>query len=178
VLTLTERITANPLEIKHIPSMTLIPVENAVATLCEDGSLCIQTSLEFESSMDHPTVVKAIRSLRRARKRLAQALPELTSTGEHLALIPTGWAQPISANDSKYVERLEKTPSSKNKVFFCGDTYGSDYEGDLNLTKSVVNVTESLINIFQQDQTKTHDDRSEDSRRSEVSSIDPQPDLG
>jgi hypothetical protein len=98
-------------------------------------------------SMDAPNVVKAIKRLKRGKRKLEQNFPELKfSEMEHLALLPTAWPQSPQALDRRYVKTLTPEKLATNEaLYFCGDAYGPDYDGDLNLLRSVVNACDRIL---------------------------------
>ncbi len=144
LVVLSEKITNTSSELAELPDAIVIPVEEVHAIVCRDGTLSLQAVLEFERSMDHPEVVKSIRRLRRARKRLGQIYPWILTESEHIALLPVGWAQPYDSSEHRYIERLSEPWHRRNHLFFCGDSYGASYDGDANLLRSVVAVADQL----------------------------------
>jgi len=124
-----------------LPDTILIPAENA-QVMVEGRELCFQATLNYELTVQAPEVVKAIKALRRARKKLTTAIPELELSGEHLALLPVGWAQPTACSERRWMEKLEKGNFQSKDLVFCGDAYGESFNGDKNLMSSVLSACE------------------------------------
>ena len=122
---------------KPLPSTVLVPSEK-VQVLIENSEICYQGTLHHEWSLQAPVVVKAVRRLKRARKKLHNSRPDLVTEGEHLALIPSGWTQPTTVSEFKWQEKLAKHDFQSKSLVFCGDAYGCHTQGDLNVIDSVV----------------------------------------
>ena len=121
-----------------IPDLMLIPAEEVQIVKTASNEVCLQATIDFELTFEAPAVVKAVRRLRRARKKLEQFLPECHVSDEHLALLPAAWVPPVAHSDHRFVERLRKGDFQKPDLMFCGDAYGPDYDGDKNLIQSVL----------------------------------------
>lgn len=131
-----------------LPDTILIPAEG-VQAMVEEHEVCFQATLNFELTLQAPEVGKAIKCLRRARKKLCQAIPELELEGEHLTLLPVGWAQPTAASDRRWMEKLEKGNFQSLDLAFCGDAYGESFDGDKNLMASVLSAAEYMTKTSQ-----------------------------
>src|SRR5690606_26007705 len=68
VVVLTESITA--FGDHEIPEVVLIPAESVQVIVTEEQEICYQATLDFEVSLQAPDVVKAVKRLKRARKKL------------------------------------------------------------------------------------------------------------
>jgi glycine/D-amino acid oxidase-like deaminating enzyme len=127
-----------------LPDFILIPAENVQAIVGQDGSLCFQATLNYELTLQAPAVVKAVKRLRRARKKLVAAFPKLQLEGDHIALVPVAWSQPLAANDRRLLDKLDMTKCQSAHLVFCGDAYGQSTQADQNLMSSVRLACESL----------------------------------
>jgi glycine/D-amino acid oxidase-like deaminating enzyme len=141
VVSISDRMTTK----LELPQVVLIPAENVQAIISPDRSeVAFQATLDYELSLQAPECVKAVKRLKRARKKFLAAVKEVELEGEHIALLPVGWAQSTGANDRRYFERLAKGTFNAAHLGFCGDCYGASYDGDDNLMKSVLSVCSTL----------------------------------
>lgn len=144
---LTEKVSENIDE--SLPDVFLIPAEGVQAYLTKTSAgqeITFQATIDFEISHQAPEVVKAVKRLKRARRKLLVAYPGFCSENDQIALVPVGWAQSPSSSETKAIERLGKQPLNKNGLAFCGDAYGASYDGDSNLIKSVLTACEAAQN--------------------------------
>jgi glycine/D-amino acid oxidase-like deaminating enzyme len=112
---------------------TFVPSEEALVFRLGDGCITAHTIIDFEQSLNSPTVVKAIKQLRRAVAKYKKALPGLETTGEYLALKSVAWPQTGFLRGQKF----EYTAEPALRQSFCGDAYGSSFLPDQNLIESV-----------------------------------------
>ena len=98
----------------------------------------MQATLNFELTLSAPEVVKAVKRLRRARKKLLAAVPELKVDGDHIALLPVAWGQPLAPNERKVMAKLADFKFQAKHLLFCGDAYGPHLEGDKNIIDSAL----------------------------------------
>lgn len=120
-----------------LPSrLTFIPAEECYCMPVGD-SVVIHTVIDYEQSLDAPSVVKAIRRLRRARKKLEKSFPEMNAVSEHLALVPAAWSYSGSPGEKKLMNKLLQDKIQTRELMFCGDAYGSSWNPDENLIQSV-----------------------------------------
>ncbi|MFW7380291.1 MAG: FAD-dependent oxidoreductase [Oligoflexus sp.] len=129
---------------KEIPDVILIPAENVQVIVEQGKSICFQATLTFELTLQAPAVVKAVKRLRRARKKLMAVYPDLQLEGDHLALVPVAWSQPIAPADRRMLEKLEIDKHQASHLVFCGDAYGPALHAEQNLMSSVRSACESL----------------------------------
>ena len=144
---LTEKVSENIDE--SLPDVFLIPAEGVQAYLTKTSAgqeITFQATIDFEISHQAPEVVKAVKRLKRARRKLLVAYPGFCSENDQIALVPVGWAQSPSSSETKAIERLGKQPLNKNGLAFCGDAYGASYDGESNLIKSVLTACEAAKN--------------------------------
>jgi len=127
-----------------MPDVLLIPAEDVQVIIEQGRSICFQATLNFELTLQAPAVVKAVKRLRRARKKLLAAYPDLELAGDHLALIPVAWSQPISPSDRRLLEKMDFDRFQSNHLVFCGDAYGSSLYAEQNLMNSVRSACENL----------------------------------
>lgn len=139
VVLLTDQI----LEEAPIPDVTIVPAEG-VQIFRKSNSICMQATLNFELTLSAPEVVKAVKRLRRARKKLLAAVPELKVEGDHIALLPVAWSQPLAPNERKVMSKLNGYAFQKKHLLFCGDAYGPNLEGDKNIIASALKASDIL----------------------------------
>jgi glycine/D-amino acid oxidase-like deaminating enzyme len=142
---LSETISHLP-EHAELPDRLLVPAEGVQILISPNKDICYQATIDFEVSMQAPDVVKAVRRLRRARKKLLQAVEGLETAGDHLALVPVGWAVPSGHTDRRYVEKMNRSAINTEVLLFCGDAYGAHLDEDDNFTESLLAVCERLTN--------------------------------
>lgn len=120
-----------------LDDLTLVPSESAQVWKTDSGALCFQVTLPFELTLSAPAVVKAIKRLKRARKKLFAAF-ELESAfeKEHISLIPVAWAQPQTAAERRVMSKIKDVDIVQDDLAFCGDTYGAGSDGDSNIIQS------------------------------------------
>lgn len=158
--------------LKDLPSVVLVPAENCHVIISPQGEVCYQTTIDYEISMQAPDVVKAVKRLKRARRKFITAVPEMTGSGEHLSLLPVAWSQPSAFNDRRLCEKTEDRFINSEKLLFVGDAYGRGYTGDNNLIRSVLNtygrltgekvvVEEAADVIAAEDTDQEHDERTD-----------------
>lgn len=121
-----------------IPDVLIVPSERAQIVRNGPKEIAFQATIDFELSMQAPAVVKAVRSLKRARKKLLNLYPGSISETGHIALIPVAWAQPPSQSEKRWLIRATKKPINSPTLAFCGDAYGDCYDGDANVIKSLL----------------------------------------
>lgn len=119
------------------PDLLWIAAEQTLARFGRDGTVCLQVALEFEMSMDHPTVVKAVRRIKRAKKRLEGQFPGLLGDKDHIALLPVAWAPSALHADRRWLAKLDNQAFQKPHLCWVGDAWGSSYDGDANIIRSV-----------------------------------------
>ncbi len=141
VVVLSERIVKGTPE--SLPDVVLVPAERVQVLHNGKDEIAFQATIDFELSLQAPAVLKAVRQLKRAKKKLLALYPDLVLAGDHIALQPVAWAQSPSSSDVRWIEKLGKKSFNAKHLVFCGDAYGGSYDGDLNLIKSVVSAVES-----------------------------------
>jgi glycine/D-amino acid oxidase-like deaminating enzyme len=134
VVVLTEKVLASDVP---LPDVTMIPSEHVQMIRNSPDEVCFQATIDYELSLQAPAVVKAVKALKRARKKLLQLHPGLVSETGHIALQPIAWAQSPSQSDRKWLERLSKKPPIAKSLAFVGDAYGESYDGDTNILTSL-----------------------------------------
>lgn len=127
-----------------IPDVTIVPAERVQVIRNSPREICFQATIDFELSLQAPAVVKAVKALKRARKKLLALHPGLVTETNHIALMPIAWAQSPAHSDRRWLERLEKKPIATASLAFCGDAYGAAYDGDQNIVRSVAAAVEAL----------------------------------
>ncbi len=123
---------------EDLPELLLVTAENTQVYLDKERqSVCFQATIPFELTLDAPEVVKAVRRLKRSKKKLANAVEGFHSEGEHIALVPVAWSQPLTSSERRTVEKLDFSSFQQKHLLFCGDAYGSTLASDQNLLQSV-----------------------------------------
>ena len=134
-------------QIKNLPAgtaeLTLIPSEDSCALIDHDGHVVFHSHIDFEMSLQAPSVMKSVKSLHRAAKKFAAALPGLELAHEHIALLPVGWSLSASAQDRKYFEKLDLSKLQQHHLMFVGEAYGKNLIGDVNILDSL----QSAMNV-------------------------------
>ena len=134
--------------IQILPDLVYIPAEEVQVLKVSDTSLCYQATIDFETTLNAPAVVKAIKRLKRARKKLEAVREDLKSTREHIALVPIAWSHSAYLSERKIVEKLaEESKFQSPKLGFCGDSYGDNYSPDVNLVKSLTTACTAISEI-------------------------------
>lgn len=133
----------NPLQ--GLPDLLFVTAED-VQVLHLDGQICYQTPINYELTVQAPAVGKAVKRLKRARKKLAQVYPDLGPEGaETLALLSVGWTHSIHPPEYKWFEKLDAAHIQKAHLAFAGDSVGAEATGDLNVIQSVKDATQTLL---------------------------------
>jgi hypothetical protein len=134
VVVLTEKVLSPEIS---LPDVTVIPSERVQMIRNSADEVCFQATIDYEMSLQAPAVVKAVKALKRARKKLLQLHPGMISETGHIALQPIAWAQSPAQSDRKWLERLSKKPPVAKGLAFVGDAYGESYDGDANILFSL-----------------------------------------
>jgi hypothetical protein len=129
---------------EDMPDMTIIPAEKT-QVISYENSVTFQATIDYELSLASLEVVKAVKRLRRAKKRIDQFFENTQLESEFVALLPCAWPLPAGISDRKLVEKLTTEAISGSGVQFCGDTYGTELEGDKNIISSVKYATISAV---------------------------------
>lgn len=128
----------------ELPNVMVVPSERVQIIRNGPHDICFQATIDFELSLQAPAVVKAVRSLKRARKKLLTLYPGLVAEGNHIALQTVAWAQSPAHADRRWLERLAKKPFQTKTLAFCGDAYGSHYDGDKNILTSLASACDVI----------------------------------
>jgi glycine/D-amino acid oxidase-like deaminating enzyme len=121
----------------------MIPSESVQASV-SPSEIVFQATIDYELSLQAPDVVKAVKRLKRAHRKLLAAVPELKTGVERVALVPVGWAQTPAAQERKHLDRLKIDAVQDRHLAFCGDAYGQSLNGDDNLIESVIAASEAV----------------------------------
>lgn len=127
-----------------IPDVLVVPAEKVQIIRVSEHEVCFQATIDFELSLQAPAVVKAVKQLKRARKKLLMLHPGIVSEDDRIALQTVAWAQSPAHADRRVLERLEKKPCSTKSLAFVGDAYGGSYDGDQNIVRSLGRALEAL----------------------------------
>ena len=134
-------------KIKHcegLPELLFIPAES-VQVFSGEKEICYQVTLPFEFTLQAPAVVKAVKRLKRARRKVMSIFPDLSPSQDRLALLPVAWPQPVTPSDRRIVEKLDNQQFQQKHLAFCGDSYGGNFDGDQNIIDSVISASETFI---------------------------------
>jgi glycine/D-amino acid oxidase-like deaminating enzyme len=127
----------------ELAQFIIIPSESVQATI-SPKEIVFQATIDYELSLQAPDVVKAVKRLKRALKKLLTAAPEIKTGIERVALVPVGWAQTPSIMERKHLDRLKIDAVQDRHLAFCGDAYGKSLNGDDNLIESVISASEAI----------------------------------
>lgn len=128
-----------------LPDLLFVTAEDT-QVLSLDGQIVYQTPINYELTVQAPAVGKAVKRLKRARKKLVQMHPDIGPDGaETLALLTVGWSHSIHPPEYKWFEKLDAAHIQKPHLTFAGDSIGAETTGDRNLIQSVNDATESLL---------------------------------
>jgi hypothetical protein len=128
-----------------LPDRSLIPAEDTQVLIDKDA-IYFQATLEYELTLRAPDVVKAVKRLRRSRKKFLAVYPDISLEGDHIALLPVAWSPPLSLHDRRLLNRLNFDKMMMSHLAFCGETYGDSVCGDENLKNSIQSATKALLN--------------------------------
>ncbi len=127
----------------QLAQIIMIPAESVQASV-SPKEIVFQATIDYELSLQAPDVVKAVKRLKRAHRKLLAAETSIKTGVERVALIPVGWAQTPSAQERKHLDRLKIDAVQDRHLAFCGDAYGQSLNGDDNLIESVIAASEAL----------------------------------
>ena len=148
MVVLTERLLFAEDVTHDLPDVTIVPAERVQIIRSGERELCFQATIDYELSLQAPAVIKAVKALKRARKKLQLLYPNTVSESGHVALLPVAWAQSPAHSDRRYLERLDKKSFNSPTLAFCGDAYGGRYDGDANLIQSVLQASAAIGSSF------------------------------
>ncbi|MCB9229648.1 MAG: NAD(P)/FAD-dependent oxidoreductase [Deltaproteobacteria bacterium] len=131
--------------------LTFIPSEGCYALNFSKNTIILHALINYEQSLDAPSVVKAIRRLRRAGKKLVSSLSGAIMEHEHLALASVGWSCSALPGDRKMKEALDADDIQARHLLFCGEAYGSSWNPDENLIRSVASACQVAANTSGQE---------------------------
>lgn len=131
-------------DVSDLPQLVFIPAEGVQATISAK-EIVFQATIDYEMSVVAPDVVKAVKRLKRAHRKLIAALPELKTGLEHVALMPVSWAQSPTLSERKHLDKLKMNAVQEHHLSFCGDAYGQSLDGDTNLIESVISASEAIL---------------------------------
>ena len=121
IVTLCERLLAPCI----LPDVTLVPAEGVELYHNRKQSICLQATIDYELSLDAPSVGKAIRRLKRAQRKVHKLLDGAATAGEKIALQTVAWAHAPAVSEQKFIAALEAwKQDGKERLFFVGDAYG------------------------------------------------------
>lgn len=134
-----------PAPVPELPEVLLIPAEEA-QVLSDGRQISYQATLNYELTVQAPAVVKAIKRLKRAKKKLTTLFPAASPaepTLEHIALLPVAWTHTLHPGEQRWFDKIEPRHLYKDHLAFCGDAYGKHASSDRNLLASVEGLLQS-----------------------------------
>ena len=120
-----------------LPSKILVSSEQVLISVTKNN-LTFTAFIDYEHSTDALSVVKTIKRLKRACRKLDVIYNDLFEEEEHIALHPVGWAQCLGKQDYKLLTKLNDYNYYTPHLAFCGETYGSSYNPDKNIINSIL----------------------------------------
>ena len=148
-------LSTQPKNMDSIDDFIYLPAEEVMIIKTSEDVITFQSVIDYESSLNAPAVLKAVKRLKRARKKLEKFNPDLMSEKEHLALVPIAWSQSTHISERKIQQALSKTEKYQlDHLSFCGDSYGDHYCPDVNLLKSLTSACSALSASFKQSESK------------------------
>lgn len=141
VVVLSEQLTRSDVE---IPDVIIVPSEKVQIIRNGDRDLCFQATIDYEMSLQAPAVVKAVKSLKRARKKLQLLYPGAVSDTGHFALQPIAWAQSPIFSEKRNIDKMRIKGTSTKDIAFVGDAYGANFDGDSNVISSIQAAVQSV----------------------------------
>lgn len=128
------------------PDIILVISEGIQATIQRSPmQLTLQATIDFEMSLQAPDVLKAIRRLKRAKKKLEVLYPMIAkASAERLALLPVAWAQSPVSSERRWLEK-GASQSTDATLGFIGEAYGTDYHFDHNIVSSMEQCLPRLV---------------------------------
>ncbi len=126
----------------NIPDLIIVPSEKVQVIRNSETEITFQATIDFEVSLQAPDVVKAVKALKRASRKLMKQVEGLELDGSHIALMPYAWPKSSASKDHRFFARMMKKPISDKSLSFVGDAFGDSYDGDQNIIDSVVNICE------------------------------------
>ena len=147
LVTLSERAQDTPeaaAAMAALPDVTLVPAEDVQVIRSAPDELVFQATIDFELSLQAPAVAKAVKALRRAKRKFDQLFPDVLVDQGHIALVPVAWAQSPAQADRRHIARLESQNLQSGTLAFCGDAYGPTFDGDANTMASVTAASEAI----------------------------------
>jgi glycine/D-amino acid oxidase-like deaminating enzyme len=128
--------------IDAMPQLLFVPAEGS-HVIIQDEEVVLKATIDYEMSVVAPDVVKAVKRLKRALRKFAAAYPDLKLGPEHVALVPVGWAQTPFESERKHIDKLKLKNIQSKQLMFCGDAYGTSFDGDVNLIESIQSILET-----------------------------------
>ncbi len=134
VVVLSEQLKKSDVE---IPDVIIVPSEKIQIIRNGEHDLCFQATIDYEMSLQAPAVVKAVKALKRARKKLQLLFPDAVSNTDHFALQPIAWAQSPIFSEKRNIDKMRKKGTTASDIAFVGDAYGANFDGDSNIISSI-----------------------------------------
>ncbi len=130
-------------DITETPQLIFIPAEG-VHVHVSPTELVFNATIDYEMSVVAPDVVKAVKRLKRAHRKLLAALPTLKTGVEHVALVPVSWAQTPLSSERRHIDKIKMKAVQTKHLGFCGDAYGHAFDGDHNIVESISSACEAI----------------------------------
>jgi hypothetical protein len=123
----------------------LIPSEKSQVFCLSKNEVCIQVIIDYETFLDAPRVVQAVKQAKRSKIKLCKHLEIEAPIEEFLSLRPVAWTQDSHHDARKQVEDYDASKLNSQKLVFCGDSYGNSYDPDQNLIKSLLAACSTVV---------------------------------
>lgn len=144
---LTETILNHDMDL-DIADMMFIPSEKCHAVLSDNKEISFQQVLDYETSFQAPDVVKAVKALKRAKRKFIAYYGNILSDLNNIALISSAWATPYNYSELRLLSDVKKDNLATDNLVFCGETYGTSVLGDDNMIFSIINAETKIHSLF------------------------------
>lgn len=123
----------------------LIPSEKSQVFRLSNHEYCIQVMIDYETFLDAPRVVQAVKQVKRSKVKLCKQLDLPLPVDEFLSLRPVAWTHDPSHDARKQVEDFDSSKINSKQLVFCGDSYGASYDPDQNMIKSLLAACSTIV---------------------------------
>lgn len=132
-------------EDQQLPDRILIPSEKSQVFQLSKHEYCIQVIIDYETFLDAPRVVQAVKQVKRSKAKICKQLNLPNPIEEFLSLRPVAWTHDSSYDARKQVEDFDASKLNSTQLVFCGDAYGASYDPDMNLIKSLLAACSTVV---------------------------------
>ncbi len=128
-----------------LPDRILIPSEKTQVFQLSKRHYCIQSLIDYETFLDAPRVVQAVKQVKRSKTKICKQLSLPDPLEDFLSLRPVAWAHDAHYNSRKQVEDYDASKMNSKSLVFCGDAYGASYDPDQNTIKSLLAACSTVV---------------------------------